>query len=192
MGWMLPIVCIAKRVRWQRAQANPADLRKGKFLAHRSSVVHLVVDELGRCDSRNPISIGHLAHRSELWRHRFFNHSSPCPRFSASRHAASPSGGMRRVSYFRTRGSRTRPSRNPNSSQKEGRCATRNLPKLDMLEVENHRYSEFHPLIGRTCQNPSRTNFPRAFPLSIKVCALIRFAALISGSVRSKLNPPTS
>ena len=27
-------------------------------------------------------------------RHRFFNHSSPCPRLSACRHAASSSGGI--------------------------------------------------------------------------------------------------
>jgi hypothetical protein len=32
-------------------------LRKGGFLAHRSSAVHLVVGEFGRCDSGNPISI---------------------------------------------------------------------------------------------------------------------------------------
>ena len=41
----------------QRSRDKLGDLRKGEFLAHRSSAVHLVVGELGRCDRRNPISI---------------------------------------------------------------------------------------------------------------------------------------
>jgi len=63
-----------------------------------------------------------------LTRCRCFSQSSPCPRLSACRHAASSSGGMRRVRYFRACGSSACPTRTPKSIQKEGRCATRNAP----------------------------------------------------------------
>jgi hypothetical protein len=53
---------------------------------------------------------------------------TPSLRLSASRHAASSSGGMRRVMYFRTGGSSACPNRTPNSIHKEGRCATRSVP----------------------------------------------------------------
>jgi hypothetical protein len=91
----------------------------------------------------------------------------PLPVASYSRRRATPEAAVPSPAVTRVR------------SRRRDVALRRNLPKLDKLEAENHRYSEFHPLIGRTCQNPSRTNFPRAFPLSIKACALIRFAALM-------------
>ena len=70
-----------------------------------------------------------LLHRPQvcvfrLTRCRCFNHSSPCPRLSASRYVTSSSGGILLETYRHASSSIALPSRDTNSIQKEGRCAT--------------------------------------------------------------------